>query len=310
MITLAKNASGHGHDFAQQRPARSCDLGVPAQQLRTVNVLRLTEGTAPPVLREIYERTKRVFEIAGQCHSRSGLVNYMNLAPDAVHAFLLPLGVTAVVALDADVKNSTFAEMFAKDSDLADRFVECKIAEQNMVSMAAGMAASGKIPFVSTFSKFLTRAYDQVEMAIYSGANVKFVGSHSGVTLAADGPSQMSLPDVAWFRSFATAKNHQGNPACYVLQPADAYAAYALTQAMAEYDGACYMRTVRPEAVATSSYPSLERRGDGGFWLVESRGSRGLSEEGVAPMEMDGSLVLVGWTVSTNKINGRDPRAG
>ena len=64
-------------------PARSCELGVPAQKLRTVNVLRLTEGTVPPVLREIYERTKRVFEIAGQCHSRSGLVNYMNLAPRA-----------------------------------------------------------------------------------------------------------------------------------------------------------------------------------------------------------------------------------
>ena len=77
---------------------------------------------------------------------------------------------------------------------------------------------------------------------------MKFVGSHSGVTLAADGPSQMSLPDVAWFRSFATAKNHQGNPACYVLQPADAYAAYSLVQAMAEYDGVCYMRTARPEA--------------------------------------------------------------
>lgn len=152
-----------------------------------------------------------------------------------------------VVALDADVRNSTFAEMFAKDSELANRFVECKIAEQNMVSMAAGMAASGKIPFVSTFSKFMTRAYDQIEMAIYSGANVKFVGSHSGVSLAADGPSQMSLPDVAWFRSFATAKNHDGNPACYVLQPSDAYAAYALTQAMAEYEGACYMRTLRPE---------------------------------------------------------------
>jgi len=153
-----------------------------------------------------------------------------------------------IVVLDADVKNSTFAEMFAKDSDLSDRFIECKIAEQNMVSMAAGMSAGGKIPFVSTFSKFFTRAYDQIEMAIYSGANVKFVGSHSGVTLAADGPSQMSLPDVAWFRSFATAKNHQGNPACYVLQPADAYAAYSLVQAMAEYDGVCYMRTARPEA--------------------------------------------------------------
>ena len=64
-------------------PARSCDLGAPAQRLRTVNVLRLTEGNIPQVLREIYERTKRVFEIAGQCHSRSGLVNYMNLAPRA-----------------------------------------------------------------------------------------------------------------------------------------------------------------------------------------------------------------------------------
>lgn len=153
-----------------------------------------------------------------------------------------------IVVLDADVKNSTFAETFSKDSDLADRFIECKVAEQNMVSMAAGLASAGKIPFVSTFSKFFARAYDQIEMAIYSGANIKLVGSHSGITLAADGPSQMSLPDVAWFRAFTTARDHRGNPACYVLQPADAYAAYALTQAMAEYEGACYMRTTRPEA--------------------------------------------------------------
>jgi len=152
-----------------------------------------------------------------------------------------------VVVLDADVRNSTFADMFSKDSDLSSRFIECKVAEQNMVSMAVGLAASGKVPFCSTFSKFLTRAYDQIEMAIYSGANVKFIGSHSGVTLAADGPSQMSLPDVAWFRAFTTAKDHNGNPGCYVLQPSDAYAAYALTQAMAEYEGVCYMRTVRPE---------------------------------------------------------------
>jgi len=152
-----------------------------------------------------------------------------------------------VVVLDADVRNSTFADMFSKDSDLSSRFIECKVAEQNMVSMAVGLAASGKVPFCSTFSKFLTRAYDQIEMAIYSGANVKVIGSHSGGTLAADGPSQMSLPDVAWFRAFTTAKDHNGNPGCYVLQPSDAYAAYALTQAMAEYEGVCYMRTVRPE---------------------------------------------------------------
>ena len=152
-----------------------------------------------------------------------------------------------VVVLDADVSNSTFAETFAKDSELADRFFECKIAEQNMISVGVGLSAAGKIPFCSSFAKFITRAYDQIEMAINSGANLKIVGSHSGVTLAADGPSQMSLPDVAWFRSFTTIKDHRGNPGCYVLQPADAFAAYALTGVMAEYEGVCYMRTHRPD---------------------------------------------------------------
>jgi transketolase len=152
-----------------------------------------------------------------------------------------------VVSLDADVSNSTFAETFRKDSTLAARFFECKIAEQNMFSVAAGLSAAGKIPFCSTFSKFVTRAYDQIEMAINSGANLKIVGSHSGITLASDGPSQMSLPDVAWFRAFSTMRDHRGNPGCYILQPADAFAAYALTGAMAEYEGACYMRTLRAE---------------------------------------------------------------
>jgi len=152
----------------------------------------------------------------------------------------------SVVALDGDVKNSTFAEDFAKDESLADRYFECRIAEQNMFSVAAGLSAGGKVPFASTFAKFVCRGYDQIEMGIYSGANLKIVGSHAGVSLAADGPSQMSLPDVAWFRSLSTAKDHRGNPACYVLQPCDAYQAYALTVAMAQYEGACYMRTLRP----------------------------------------------------------------
>tara|TARA_E500000318_G_scaffold85651_4_gene81917 strand:+ start:107933 stop:109903 length:1971 start_codon:yes stop_codon:yes gene_type:complete len=152
-----------------------------------------------------------------------------------------------VVVLDADVSNSTFAETFAKDAVLADRFVECKIAEQNMVSVGVGMSAAGKIPFCSTFAKFMNRAYDQIEMGMNSGANLKLVGSHSGITLASDGPSQMSLPDVAWFRSFSTMTDHHGNPGCYVLQPADAYAAYALTGVMAEYESMCYMRTIRAD---------------------------------------------------------------
>jgi len=151
-----------------------------------------------------------------------------------------------VVALDADVKNSTFAEDFYKDEQLTGRFFESGIAEQNMVSVAVGLSAGGKVPFVSSFAKFLTRAYDQIEMAVNSGANIKLVGSHAGITLAADGPSQMALPDVAWFRSFTTVRNQKGYPAFYLLQPSDAFQAYALTLAMAEYDGPCYMRTLRP----------------------------------------------------------------
>jgi transketolase len=152
-----------------------------------------------------------------------------------------------VVVLDADVSNSTFAETFKKGSELESRFVECKIAEQNMISVGAGMSAAGKMPFCSTFAKFMNRAYDQIEMAMNSGSNIKLVGSHAGITLASDGPSQMSLPDVAWFRSFSTMTDHNGNPGCYVLQPADAYAAYALTGVMAEYESMCYMRTIRAE---------------------------------------------------------------
>jgi transketolase len=152
-----------------------------------------------------------------------------------------------VVVLDADVSNSTMADMFKKDAALANRFMECKIAEQNMFSVAAGLSAAGKIPFCSTFAKFVTRGYDQIEMAIDSGANLKIIGSHAGITLASDGPSQMSLPDVAWFRSLSTMKDHRGNPGCYILQPADAFAAYALTSVMAEYDGVCYMRTLRAD---------------------------------------------------------------
>ncbi len=152
-----------------------------------------------------------------------------------------------VVALDADVKNSTFAEMFSKDEALADRYFECRIAEQNMVSVAAGLSAGGKIPFASTFAKFFTRAYDQIEMAVNSNANIKLVGSHAGISLAADGPSQMSLPDVAWFRAMGTMRLPGDRPGFYLLNPSDAYQAYALLIEMANYDGPCYMRTLRPD---------------------------------------------------------------
>jgi len=150
-----------------------------------------------------------------------------------------------IVATDGDVQGSTFANLFAKE--YADRYFEAKIAEQNMISAAVGMAASGRIPFVSSFAKFLVRGYDQVEMAVISNANIKLCGSHAGVSLAADGPSQMGLPDMAFFRSFARSNSVTGKPAITVFQPSDAVSAFKLTELMANTEGLCYMRTHRPD---------------------------------------------------------------
>ncbi len=169
-----------------------------------------------------------------------------------------------IVGLDADVKNSTFAEYLAKK--IPAQFAECRIAEQNMVSVAAGMAAAGKIPFCSTFAKFYVRAYDQIEMAIISGANIKLTGSHAGVTLAADGPSQMSLPDAAFFRSFCHTKNFNGQPAVRYFFPADAVSCYKITELMANVDGCCYQRTLRADTKAI--YKPEDTFEVGGFKVV------------------------------------------
>ncbi|MDB5289501.1 MAG: Transketolase central region [Phycisphaerales bacterium] len=153
-----------------------------------------------------------------------------------------------IVGLDADVKNSTHAEWFAKR--YPSQYLECKIAEQNMISVGAGLSAAGKIPFCSTFAKFVVRAYDQVEMAIIGGANLKITGTHAGVTLASDGPSQMSLPDVAFFRSFCHTTNFNGRPAVTYFFPADAVSCYKTTELMANLDGTCYQRALRADVKA------------------------------------------------------------
>ncbi len=162
-----------------------------------------------------------------------------------------------IVSLDGDVSNSTFANIFAKFH--SDRFVECKIAEQNMISAAAGMAAAGKIPFASSFGKFIARANDQIDMAMISRANIKLVGSHTGVSLGADGPSQMAVSDVAYFRSMSRvdvgggrAGTDRTNPSsqvgCRVFHPSDPVSAYRCVELMANVDGMCYLRTHRPDA--------------------------------------------------------------
>jgi len=141
-----------------------------------------------------------------------------------------------VVALDADVKNSTFSDKFEKAHP--DRFYQNFIAEQVMIGSAMGLAARGAIPFPSTFAAFLTRAADFVRMAAISNVNVKFAGSHAGVSIGEDGPSQMALEDLAMFRA---------EPNYAVLYPCDAVSTERLIAAMAYHPGPAYMRTSRPK---------------------------------------------------------------
>jgi transketolase len=141
-----------------------------------------------------------------------------------------------IVALDADVKNSTFSEKFEKA--LPDRFYENFIAEQVMVGAAMGLAARGAIPFPSTFACFLTRAADFIRMAAISNVNVKLAGSHAGVSIGEDGPSQMALEDLAMCRA---------EPNCAVLYPCDGVSTERLVALMAYHPGPAYMRTSRPK---------------------------------------------------------------
>jgi transketolase len=151
---------------------------------------------------------------------------------------LVRLGETdqRLVAVDGDTKNSTYADKFFKK--FPDRSIECYIAEQNMVGVAMGFGARGKVPFASTFACFFTRAFDQIRVAGISQANLKLAGSHVGVSIGEDGPSQMGLEDLAMMRAIVGST---------VLYPSDAVSTEKLVEQMALAKGVCYLRTSRPK---------------------------------------------------------------
>jgi transketolase len=141
-----------------------------------------------------------------------------------------------LVSLDGEVSNSTYAEIFKEA--FPERFLEMYIAEQNMVGAALGLSRRGKIPFVSTFGAFLTRAFDQIRLSQYSDANIKFAGSHAGVSIGEDGPSQMALEDIAMMRAILNS---------VVLYPSDAVSTERLVEEAAKHDGIVFIRTTRME---------------------------------------------------------------
>jgi transketolase len=141
-----------------------------------------------------------------------------------------------IVAISGDVKNSTFSELFG--DAFPDHFYQGYIAEQNLVSVGVGLAAFGKVPFCDTFACFLARAYDEVRMAAISRSNINLCGSHCGVSIGEDGPSQMALEDIAIFRAVHSSA---------VFYPSDAMSAERLTETMARRPGINYLRTSRPK---------------------------------------------------------------
>ncbi len=141
-----------------------------------------------------------------------------------------------VLVLDAEVSNSTMAESVKKE--FPERFFEMFIAEQNMAGTALGLSRRGKIPFASTFAAFWSRAFDQIRMSQYCDPNIKFVGSHAGVSIGEDGASQMALEDIAMFRTLLNGT---------VLYPSDAVSAEKLVAGSANHKGNVYLRMTRAE---------------------------------------------------------------
>lgn len=162
-----------------------------------------------------------------------------------------------IIALDGDVKNSTFAETFQKA--YSDRLFQGYIAEQNMVSVGVGLAAQGLVPFAATFACFLSRAYDQVRMAAISRSSLNLCGSHCGVSIGEDGPSQMALEDLAAFRAI---------PGISVFYPSDAVSTERLTETATRLPGMSYIRTSRPKTPVI--YANDERFPVPGFKVVRS----------------------------------------
>ncbi len=221
---LADREGWHGKPLSQEEEARAlAELGNPAGELR-VEMAGARAGPAPQ------PRTARPvalpeYAVGAEVATRSAFGDALRALGDAR---------PDVVALDGEVSNSTYSERFAAAHP--DRFFEMYIAEQQLVSAAVGMQALGLVPFASTFAAFLTRAHDQLRMAAVSRARLCLAGSHAGVSIGEDGPSQMALEDLAMMRAVAGST---------VLYPSCATAAAALTVEMVDREGISYLRTTR-----------------------------------------------------------------
>jgi transketolase len=221
---LADQEGWHGRALTREEAGRAlAELGDPPGDLRVEQpVPRAGPAAGPPAAAQV---VRAPYALGTQVATRAAFGDALRALGDAR---------PDVVALDGEVANSTYTERFAAAHP--DRFFELYIAEQQLVSAAIGMQALGLVPFATTFAAFLSRAHDQLRMAAISRARLCLVGSHAGVSIGEDGPSQMALEDLAMMRAVAGST---------VLYPACATCAADLTLQMADRAGISYLRTTR-----------------------------------------------------------------
>ncbi|MBR9690261.1 transketolase [Candidatus Woesearchaeota archaeon] len=250
---IAKTYKGKGVSFIQNKegwhgkPLSSEDLKKALKKLGDPQVKLKSGFSVEKSKTSIKSAKKTKYEIGKKVATRQAFGNA-----------LLNIGKANrnVVAVDGDTKNSTMSQDFF--NKYPERSFEAFIAEQNMVGIAAGLSAVGFVPFASTFGAFFTRAHDQIRMAAYSQSNIKLIGSHGGVSIGEDGPSQMGLEDLPMFLSI---------PNAVVLYPSDAVSTEALVESMAKYNGIAYMKTTRGKM--PTIYKSTEKFSLGEFKVIK-----------------------------------------
>ncbi len=234
-VIIAKTIKGKGVSFLENVNGWHGKALNKEQEVQALQELKFVRSQTFPVqkpenLRPAPEAAKKTLELPK--YDGKEAVATRKAYGDALQA--LGAANPDVIGLDGEVSNSTYAEEFAKA--YPERFFEQYIAEQQLVSAAIGMSVRHKIPFASTFAAFFSRAYDFIRMAAISRANIRLSGSHAGVSIGEDGPSQMALEDLAMMRAVYGST---------VLYPCDANQTAQLVAQMADHDGIVYMRTTR-----------------------------------------------------------------
>jgi len=235
VMIIAKTFKGAGISFLENKPdwhgkaLKKEELEKALTELGSVDVRETAQLKKPPARKPKQQPARAAASVSYKMGDKVATRKAYGNALTRIRAKYPHMAV-----LDAEVSNSTYADGF-KNAYPKD-FFEMFIAEQNMAGVALGMWRRGKIPFISTFSAFLSRAYDQIRMAQYAGAHIACAGSHAGVSIGEDGASQMGLEDIAMFRSVLGSS---------VLYPSDAVSCDKLTEAAAGHHGVIYIRTTR-----------------------------------------------------------------